>query len=134
MKNKTGWMKWRFLWLGTAAVLTALGAAALSPPLQRLDSAALWQWGGITLLMAALAILAGSLWRLYAGLYRPLEHLRRALADWQEGDDLDKLLLYEAGQSDEVAAAARGIYTDTALVFHHFSGKCNYNLLFHGGF
>ena len=23
MKNKTGWMKWRFLWLGTAAVLTA---------------------------------------------------------------------------------------------------------------
>lgn len=110
MKKKTGWLKWRFLWLGAAAVLVALGAAVLSPPFQRLDSAVLWQYGGTTLLAVALVILIWCLWRLHAGLDRPLEHLRRALDDWQEGDDLDKLLLYEAGQSDEVAAVARSIY------------------------
>ena len=110
MKKKTGWMKWRFLWLGMAAVMIVLAVAAFSPSLQRLDSAALWQYGGITLLLTALVILGWNLWRLYAGLYRPLEHLRQALDDWQEGDDLDKLLLDEAGQSDEVAAAARSAY------------------------
>lgn len=104
------WMKWRFLWLGTAAAMSAAAGAALSPPVQRLSSAPLWQAVGMALLTIAAVLALSTLGRLYFGLYRPLNHLRQALDGWQEGDGLHKLLLYERGQSDQVSAAAHSAY------------------------
>jgi len=111
MDRKMTWLKWRFLWLGAAAVMAAAAAVLLSPPVQELESAALWSGLGLILLLTALAVVLWTLWRLYSGLYRPLRHLGLAVGSWQDGDDLDRLLLNEAGLSDEVEAAARGIYT-----------------------
>ena len=108
MKKKTTWLTIRFRWLSAAAVLLALAVACML--LRDVRDDPVCTSAGVLLVLAALTAVLATLRRLYAGLYRPLEHLREAVDGWQEGSDLDSLLLGEENLSDEVEAAARSIY------------------------